>query len=156
MTLSMTLVDVRSTLEAAYERLYGSVSYMIPLSHTKLIPSTASNIMFYRRQANRVRKCATPPVHPLSLDRVPLIRITLSTSPAPLRFQPIISHWAHDVVATLNQRQWRWFNVASTSCVRAVGCRCRLVSLTQIARINRALLNGDMRVRFKQPYIFLN
>ena len=26
------------------------------------------------------------------------------------------SHWAHDVVATLNQRQWRWFNVATTSC----------------------------------------
>ena len=26
------------------------------------------------------------------------------------------SHWAHDVVATLNQRHWRWFNVATTSC----------------------------------------
>ena len=26
------------------------------------------------------------------------------------------SHWGHDVVATLNQRQWRWFNVATTSC----------------------------------------
>ena len=23
---------------------------------------------------------------------------------------PEISHWAHDVVATLNQRHWRWFN----------------------------------------------
>ena len=26
------------------------------------------------------------------------------------------TQWAHDVVATLNQRQWRWFNVATTSC----------------------------------------
>ena len=25
------------------------------------------------------------------------------------------SHWAHHVTATLNQRQWRWFNVAATS-----------------------------------------
>ena len=25
------------------------------------------------------------------------------------------THWAHDVVTTLNQRQWRWFNVATTS-----------------------------------------
>ena len=24
--------------------------------------------------------------------------------------------WVHDVVATLNQRHWRWFNVATTSC----------------------------------------
>ena len=29
----------------------------------------------------------------------------------------IISHWAHDIIATLNQRHWRWFNVATTSCV---------------------------------------
>ena len=28
------------------------------------------------------------------------------------------SRWAHDVVATLNQRRWRWFNVARTSCVQ--------------------------------------
>ena len=27
------------------------------------------------------------------------------------------SHWAHDVVVPLNQRQWLWFNVATTSCV---------------------------------------
>ena len=25
-------------------------------------------------------------------------------------------HWAHGGVATLKQRQWRWFNVATTSC----------------------------------------
>ena len=29
---------------------------------------------------------------------------------------PLPTHWAHDVVATLNQRQWRWFNVATTCC----------------------------------------
>ena len=29
----------------------------------------------------------------------------------------IISHWAHYVIATLNQCHWRWFNVATTSCV---------------------------------------
>ena len=29
---------------------------------------------------------------------------------------------AHDVVATLNQRQWRWFNVTTTSCVQWVWC----------------------------------
>ena len=28
------------------------------------------------------------------------------------------SHWAHDVIATLNQPQWRWFNVAITSCAQ--------------------------------------
>ena len=28
------------------------------------------------------------------------------------------SHWVHDVVATLNQRQWRWFDVATTSCAQ--------------------------------------
>ena len=27
-------------------------------------------------------------------------------------------YWAHDVAATLNQRQWRWFNVAATSCAK--------------------------------------
>ena len=31
------------------------------------------------------------------------------------------SHSAHDVVATLNQRHWRWFNVATTSCAQWVG-----------------------------------
>ena len=29
-----------------------------------------------------------------------------------------VSHWTHDVVAMLNQRHWRWFNVATTSCVQ--------------------------------------
>ena len=29
-----------------------------------------------------------------------------------------LPHWAHDVSATLNQRQWRWFNVAITSCAK--------------------------------------
>ena len=28
------------------------------------------------------------------------------------------AHWAHDVIATLNQRHWRWFDVAITSCAR--------------------------------------
>ena len=35
------------------------------------------------------------------------------------------SHWAHNVVATLNQRHWHCFNVATTLCV-PVGCTlCR-------------------------------
>ena len=29
-----------------------------------------------------------------------------------------VNHWAHGVVATLNQRHWRWFNVVTTSCVQ--------------------------------------
>ena len=33
-------------------------------------------------------------------------------------FCRVQTHWAHDVVTTLNQRQWRWFNVVTTSCVR--------------------------------------
>ena len=28
------------------------------------------------------------------------------------------THWAHDVAAMLNQRHWRWFNVAITSCAK--------------------------------------
>ena len=32
----------------------------------------------------------------------------------------ISSHWAQDFVATMNQRQWRWFNVATTSCAKWV------------------------------------
>ena len=32
-----------------------------------------------------------------------------------------VNHWAHDVVATLNQRQWRGFNVATTSCAQCEG-----------------------------------
>ena len=28
------------------------------------------------------------------------------------------THWAHDVAATLNQRQWRWFIVTTTSCAQ--------------------------------------
>ena len=28
------------------------------------------------------------------------------------------AHWAHDVIATLNQRQRRWFNVTITSCAQ--------------------------------------
>ena len=28
------------------------------------------------------------------------------------------SHWAHEVVATMNQRHWRWFNVVTTSCAQ--------------------------------------
>ena len=27
-------------------------------------------------------------------------------------------HWGHDVVATLNQHYWRWFNLATTSCAQ--------------------------------------
>ena len=27
-----------------------------------------------------------------------------------------LTHWAHDVVPTLNQRLWRWINIATTSC----------------------------------------
>ena len=34
----------------------------------------------------------------------------------------VSTHRAHDVVATLNQRQRRWFNVATTSCARWVLC----------------------------------
>ena len=35
--------------------------------------------------------------------------------------------WVHDVVATLNQRHWRWFNVAATSCARWIVFRlCRV------------------------------
>ena len=30
------------------------------------------------------------------------------------------THWTHDVVATLNQRRWRWFNVATMSCAQWV------------------------------------
>ena len=30
------------------------------------------------------------------------------------RTEPLHNHWPHDVVATLNQRLWRWFNVATT------------------------------------------
>ena len=30
------------------------------------------------------------------------------------------SHQTHDIVATLNQRHWRWFNVATTPCVQRV------------------------------------
>ena len=33
-----------------------------------------------------------------------------------VKYKPWLAHWAHDVVATLNQRHWRWFNVATTSC----------------------------------------
>ena len=29
-----------------------------------------------------------------------------------------VTHWAHDVVATLNRRHWSWFNVATTLCSR--------------------------------------
>ena len=32
----------------------------------------------------------------------------------------ILFHWTHDVVATLNQRHWRWFNVAPMLCVQWV------------------------------------
>ena len=31
------------------------------------------------------------------------------------------THWTHDVVATLKQRQWRWFNVVTTSYAQWVG-----------------------------------
>ena len=31
------------------------------------------------------------------------------------------NYWAHDVVTMSNQRQWRWFNVATTSCVQWLG-----------------------------------
>ena len=41
------------------------------------------------------------------------------------------THWAHDVVATLNQRQWRWFNVATTSC-DAVGTMPELLCARQL------------------------
>ena len=34
-----------------------------------------------------------------------------------MRIQPK-THWSHDVVAALNQRQCRWFNVATTSCAQ--------------------------------------
>ena len=36
-----------------------------------------------------------------------------------------VPHGAHDVVATLNQRRWRWFNIATESCAQlgtAVDC----------------------------------
>ena len=36
------------------------------------------------------------------------------------------THWAHNVVATLNQRQWRWFNVATTSWAQWAGS-CKAV-----------------------------
>ena len=39
-----------------------------------------------------------------------------------------VSHRARDVVATLNQRQWRWFNVVTTSCALAVGSRFQPVA----------------------------
>ena len=31
------------------------------------------------------------------------------------------THWAHDVAATLNQRQWCWFKVATTYCAQCEG-----------------------------------
>ena len=39
------------------------------------------------------------------------------------------SHWAHDVVATLNQRRWRWFNVVTTSCGQWDFCICSVITL---------------------------
>ena len=33
-----------------------------------------------------------------------------------LKLKIFSSHWVHDVVSTLNQRQWRWFSVSATSC----------------------------------------
>ena len=33
---------------------------------------------------------------------------------------PLGPHWAHDVVATLNQRQQRWFTVATAPCAQLV------------------------------------
>ena len=30
----------------------------------------------------------------------------------------VSSHWAHNAVATLSQRQWRWFNFVTTSCAQ--------------------------------------
>ena len=30
----------------------------------------------------------------------------------------VYTHWAHDIVATLNQRHWRWFNLRTTSCAQ--------------------------------------
>ena len=39
----------------------------------------------------------------------------------------IAPYWAHDVVATLNQRLWRWFNVATTSCAQQGWGRLQLL-----------------------------
>ena len=36
------------------------------------------------------------------------------------------THWAHDFVATSNQRQWRWFDDATTSCAQ---CAAESVAL---------------------------
>ena len=50
----------------------------------------------------------------------------------------IAVHWTHDAVATLNQRRWRWFNVATTSCVQCMDVDMTLLcsSMTLIQRRN--------------------
>ena len=44
------------------------------------------------------------------------------------------TQWAHDVVATLNQRHWRWFNVATTSCAQWVVSTCRVCWNISVSR----------------------
>ena len=44
----------------------------------------------------------------------------------------IAPYWAHDVVATLNQRLWRWFNVATTSCAQQGWGRLQLMIMITV------------------------
>ena len=56
------------------------------------------------------------------------------------------THWTHDVVATLNQRQtlnqrhWLWFNVATTSCAQWVQNRLWFALITRKLLILRRIL----------------
>ena len=51
----------------------------------------------------------------------------------------VSTHWAHDAIVTLDQRHWRWFNIATTSCSQwAIIRRFNVAATTSIIMLARS------------------
>ena len=92
----------------------------------------------------------------------------MNTSDKPVNLELLVtsnlglgSPMAHDVVAPLNQRQWRWSNVATTSCAQWEGqqlvemkiCGFTALTLASAVTLNRKILcGGEKHWRFWSNY----
>ena len=62
------------------------------------------------------------------------------------------SHWKHGVIATLNQRHWRWFNVVIISCTRwELGSPCLTFHPSHVPQI-RNFISSRIECRIHDIY----
>ena len=104
--------------------------YSVSLVEQSLTTCTAVNYLKVTETVNQVFEDCWPTDCMLNSNEVRL-RSSVNKSNQNLN----LTHWAHDVFATLNQRQWRWFNAAKTSCAQWVGTPPSYPMIKQTRRV---------------------